>query len=207
MLNLPGIRGDPVCGIAFVVSALVHISNKHNLEVIMIYREMTQTESEKLQMIDATCHIKNAWRMVSGTLKLVEINFTDNDLPNGLQWHKDRFVKTIADGGKAFGCFENDVLVGFATVNRRVFGTSSKQVLLDQLFVSQNYRNKGIGKKLFHLCASGAKVFGADKLYLCAGSAENTIAFYKKLGCVSAAEVDKALYAEDPNDIQLEFSI
>lgn len=79
-----------------------------------------------------------------------------------------------------------------------------RYVLLDQLFVSQSYRGKGIGKKLFCLCAEQARTIGARKIYLCAGSAENTIAFYNKLGCVPAQEPDEALAAEDPNDIQLE---
>ena len=115
--------------------------------------------------------------------------------------------RTIVEGGKAFGCFENDVLVGYVTINSDIFGVYSKQILLDQLFVSQNYRNKGIGKKLFGFCICQAKKWGADKLYLCAGSSENTIAFYKKIGCVNAVELNQELYAEDPNDIQLEYLI
>jgi hypothetical protein len=43
----------------------------------MVYREMVQSEAEKIKMIDGTCYIKNAWRMVDGTLQLVEINWTD----------------------------------------------------------------------------------------------------------------------------------
>ena len=178
-----------------------------NIGGSMVYREMDQSEAEKVQLIDGTCYIKNAWRMVDGTLQLVEINWTDYELPNGLQWHMQHFLKTIVEGGKAFGCFEKDVLVGYVTINSDIFGVYSKQILLDQLFVSQNYRNKGIGKKLFGFCIFQAKRWGADKLYLCAGSSENTIAFYKKIGCVNAVEINQELYEEDPNDIQLEYLI
>ena len=73
--------------------------------------------------------------------------------------------------------------------------------------MSQNQRGKGIGKALFYLCAKQAKEYGAEKLFLCAGSAENTIAFYHKLGCVVAAEKNEKLYEEDPRDIQLEYSL
>jgi N-acetylglutamate synthase-like GNAT family acetyltransferase len=79
--------------------------------------------------------------------------------------------------------------------------------LLEQLFVSKDYRNKGIGKELFYLCSAQAKKWGADKLYLCAGSSEDTIAFYNKLGCVNTSEINQALYEEDPNDIQLEYQL
>ena len=54
---------------------------------------------------------------------------------------------------------------------------------------------------------AAATLFGAEKIYLCAGSAENTIAFYKKLGCKDATEIDEVLLAEDPNDIQLELEL
>ena len=158
-------------------------------------------------MIDAICFIKNAWRLVDGKIQLVEINWTDNELPNGLQWHMDRFRETIQSGGKAFGYFDESVLVGYATVNSDMFGTYSKYVLLDQIFVSKDYRNKGTGKNLFHLCKDQAKTWGADKLYLCAGSSEDTIAFYNKIGCVNTNEIDQELYEEDPNDIQLEYQL
>ena len=91
-------------------------------------------------------------------------------------------------------------------MNGNIFSQQS-YVLLDQLFVSNSYRGKGIGKKLFALCAEQAQQFGAKKLYLCAGSAENTIAFYGKMGCVLAAEPDRKLVEEDPRDIQLEYTL
>lgn len=34
---------------------------------------------------------------------------------------------------------------------------------------------------------------------------EDTIVFYKKIGCVSAKQIVEELFAEDPNDIQLEY--
>lgn len=33
------------------------------------------------------------------------------------------------------------------------------------------------------------------------------IAFYRKLGCKAAAEIDQKLFEEDPRDIQLEFEL
>lgn len=171
----------------------------------MEYRELQSDEVDKIKMIDATWFIKNVWRNIEGQLQLVEINWTEYELPNGLEWHMDRFRKTIESGGKAFGCFDGDTLVGYATVNSEIFGSAIKYVLLDQLFVSKDYRNHGIGKKLFSMCKKQSQDFGADKLYLCSASAEDTVAFYRKLGCQNATEVNQALYEQDPNDIQMEF--
>ena len=55
------------------------------------------------------------------------------------------------------------------------------------------------------MCAQHAKGYGAEKMLLCAGSAENTIAFYKKLGCVPAVERNDILYEADSRDILLEY--
>lgn len=53
-------------------------------------------------------------------------------------------------------------------------------------------------------CSNVAKEWGADKIYICAGSAEETIAFYYAIGCSEAKEVNRALYEKDTRDIQLE---
>lgn len=171
------------------------------------YRELELREAERIAEIDATHFIKNVWRRnASGEYHLVEINWTDTELPNGFEWHLRRFKKTLENGGIAFGCFDVEKLIGYAVMNGNIFSQQS-YVLLDQLFVSNSYRGKGIGKKLFALCAEQARLIGAKKLYLCAGSAENTIAFYGKMGCVLAAEPDRKLVEEDPRDIQLEYTL
>lgn len=173
----------------------------------MYYRELTLDEQDLIKMIDATNFIKNVWRQVDGKYTLVEINWTDYELPNGLPWHMDRYAQTFEEGGKAFGCFDDSLLVGYATLNRPMFGTTANYVLLDQLFVSKDYRNKGIGKNLFAMCAKQGRAWGADKLYICAGSSENTVAFYNSIPCAPAKEVNQALFEDDPNDIQLEYSL
>lgn len=173
------------------------------------YREMDIHEAERISEIDATNYIKNVWRMNStkGEYELVEINWTDNELPNGYNWHLHRFKETLKNGGKVFGCFDGDILIGYSTLDAEIFGQKQKYVLLDQLFVSREYRNKGIGKKLFALCAKQARGLGAEKIFLCAGSSENTIAFYQGCGCKKAAEINQKLFEEDPRDIQLEFDL
>lgn len=174
----------------------------------LVYRPMSSSEAERIREIDAECHIKNAWRIVEGNKRqLVEINWTDHELPNGTDWHIERYKKSLNHGGTSIGCFNGNTLVGYAVVNSDVFGKLSKYVLLDQIFVSKSYRGKSIGKKLFSHACSAARQFGADKLYICAGSSEDTIAFYFNLGCIDAQEIDSALAAEDPNDWQMEYKL
>lgn len=109
------------------------------------YREMKAEEADLIKQIDATWFIKNAWRRNSATGKyeLIEINWTDYELPNGLRWHLKHYRKTAASGGKIFGCFDKDKLVGYVTLNADVFGVHERYVLLEQLFVSKDYRSRG----------------------------------------------------------------
>lgn len=171
---------------------------------------MKSDEASRILELDAENFIKNVWRMneQSGKYELIRIDWTDLELPNGNEWHIDRFIKTIEGGGKVIGCFEEEgSLIAYASVNAGVFGKKERYVLLDQLFVSKPYRGSSIGSKLLELCKKEAIGFGAEKLYICAGSSENTIAFYKKNAAVFASEIDEELYREDPNDIQLEIRL
>lgn len=171
------------------------------------FRKMEPYEAEKIAQIDAENYIENVWRRnEQGEYYLKRINWTEKELPNGYAWHFRRFREALADGGSAFGCFREETLLGYATVWGHVFG-QQEYVLLDQLFVSRKLRSQGIGRKLFALCAEQARQLGARKLYLCAGSMERTMAFYKRLGCIPALEPDPRLVAEDLNDIQLEYDL
>lgn len=172
----------------------------------IIYRKLKLNQCDLINQINPTQYIKNAWRKVDRELKLVEIDYLSNDWANGYDEHYNSLKNTIINGGYAFGVFnENNKLLGFATINREVFGNKYKHVLLDQMFISLEYRNKGIGKKLFTLCADAAKSWNVDKIYICAGSAEETIAFYFAIGCKYAEEINKELYEDDPRDLQLEY--
>ena len=174
----------------------------------IIYRELTVEECERIKEINASQYIGKAWRQVNGKRQLVEINYQDLDWPNGYKHHYSNLKKTILTGGVALGAFEgNDRLLGFITINPNFFGKKFNYVLLDQLFISLEHRNKGIGKKLFMSCVDVSRDWEADKIYICAGSAEETIAFYFAIGCKEALEINKELYESDPRDYQLEFSL
>lgn len=51
-----------------------------------------------------------------------------------------------------------------------------------------------------------AKNKGAEKFYICAGSSEETIAFYLAIGCEETKEINQDLYQMDTRDYQLEFN-
>ncbi|MGH4051890.1 MAG: GNAT family N-acetyltransferase [Clostridium sp.] len=119
----------------------------------IIFRKLEIKECERIGEINPSQYIGRAWRKVAGKRILVDINFQDNDWPNGYKYHYNHLKNTLLNGGVALGDFDGtNKLLGFATVNRKFFGTKYNYVILDQLFITLEYRNKGLGKQLFMLC-------------------------------------------------------
>jgi GNAT superfamily N-acetyltransferase len=165
--------------------------------LIVKYRKLAIEDCELINDMNPSQYIKNAWREVNGKRQLVEINYQDSDWANGYQHHFNSLKATILSDGFAVGAFnESNKLIGFATINREFFGENYNYVLLDQLFISLEHRNKGIGKKLFLIIAEIAKEWQADKIYICAGSAEETVAFYFAIGCKESIEINKKNYTK-----------
>ncbi|MCL2592826.1 MAG: GNAT family N-acetyltransferase [Defluviitaleaceae bacterium] len=172
------------------------------------YRTMAETEYKRIMEIDNTIFIKRVWRKKDGAInkQWIDINWQqDSNFPDGNQNHLAVLKETFEKGGFVVGAFDNEKLVGFCSINRDLFGKQYKYALLDQLFISNGYRGKGIGKKLFFMAVETAKSWAADKFYICAGSSEDTLAFYISLGCENAKEVNQKLFEQDENDIQLEY--
>ncbi len=141
----------------------------------IIFSILNLEDSINIKEIDASQYIKRAWRLVDNKRQLVDLNFQSDGFPDGFDNHYESLKQTITNGGYAIGAYHETKLIGFATLNSEVFGSKFKYVLLDQLFISLPYRNKSIGKKLFFNCVNQAKSWQVDKIYICAGSAEDTI--------------------------------
>lgn len=111
----------------------------------------------------------------------------------------------ICTGGIVAGAFNDGQLIGFANVELNFFGENKRYLELPYIHVSYEYRNSGIGKRLFTLCCEKAKELGAQKLYISTHPSEETQNFYKSVGCVLAVEVNSEIFDKEPLDIQLEF--
>lgn len=175
------------------------------------YRRLTESDCERMREIDASQYIGRAWREVDGARHLVEIDYQDPDWPNGYAHHYNNLKHTIKQGGVAFGAFAShdhaDTLVGIASLEPMIGEGKDGETLLDQLFISRAYRNRGIGKELFNLCLTAAKEWEAKRIRIYAGSAEETIAYYFAMGCREASVIDREAVGYDPRDFQLEFRI
>lgn len=95
-------------------------------------------------------------------------------------------------------------MIGVAILEAKLIGRRQDRLQLKFLYVSKTYRGQGLGTQLFALAKAEARTRGARRLYISATPSENTIDFYRRLGCVLAQELDPELFALEPEDIHLE---
>lgn len=171
------------------------------------FKTMRLSSCDDIKMINPKQYINKAWRLVEGERKLITIDYMENDWPDGYERYRNELENIIKNNGIAIGAYEGNQLLGFVSLNRNIFGETAKYMLLDSMFVTYEARGRGLGHRLFNKCCEAAKESGADKLYICAASAEETIAFYRACGCVEAVEINEYLYQQDTRDLQLEFSL
>ena len=149
--------------------------------------------------------VKRCWRWEKDCWVLRDIAYIEDW--DGTQKARvtDQLRRCLEDGGAVAGAFDGDRLVGFAAVEKELFGSCAQYADLYKIHTSLDCRNRGVGKRLFAAACDLARGFGAEKLYISAHSAEDSMAFYRKIGCVDAVEINAKLAEEEPCDCQLEF--
>ena len=60
---------------------------------------------------------------------------------------------------------------------------------------------------LFEKAVERARQLGAKQLYISATPSENTVNFYRNLGCKVTSEIDPELFELEPEDIHLEYTL
>lgn len=173
----------------------------------MIYKELSLDEisDDMLDGFERDEEINKAWRIVSGEKVLKDIHYTEYWDKAELKKICKDLKKTVIDGGTVFGAFDNNNMVGFASLETTPFGSRKQYIQLAMLHITKKYRQKGIGRSLFLKCIEKAKYMGAEKIYISASSCENAQYFYTSMECVQAKEINTHLAKLEPYDIQLEF--
>lgn len=147
------------------------------------------------------------WRKTDDGYKLAPVHYVEDwDLTERRQLAQ-RILKTVSDGGLAYGAIKNGEVIGFALLDGALFGSKNQYIDLAEFYVSTPYRGMGVGKRLFAAACDGARELGAAKLYISAHSAEDSISAYKSYGCTFAEEINARLAEKEPCDLQLEYNI
>lgn len=121
-------------------------------------------------------------------------------------WITEYLCQQIERGGATFAAYAGNILVGFCCIDGYLLGTAVKYANLTMLFVDDCWKRKGIGKKLFHQVCKHAIKMGADKIFISAIPAFETVAFYMSMECEDANELILE-YIDTENDRYLEYSL
>lgn len=151
--------------------------------------------------------VTRAWRIIDGNKELVEVSYEENWKSIDLELVSLKLKDTLDSGGIVISAFDNNRVVGFASVEFGKFGTNNMYNQLSEFHISRDYRGKGFGKKMFEEIKKASQNHGIQKLYISASSCENTQSFYKSVGCVDTLEINKELAQKEPYDIQLEYKL
>jgi len=150
-----------------------------------------------LDLFDRKQSVNKVYRRINGESALVECKYTEDwDLSK-----KRSVAKQISsDGCISYIALENDKVVGFIGLLRKRNGP---YMILDMMQVSSECRGQGIGRRLFEAGKEEARRNGAEALYISACSSEETIAFYRAMGCDLASTPIKEIAEEEPFDLQM----
>ena len=151
--------------------------------------------------------VKKCYRKENGSWIVKNIKYTETWTKKELEELPAELKITINEGGFVFGAFLNKKLIGLSVLLNQKFGSKNQYIQLAEMSVSYDYRNKGIGKKLFKLCTIKAKSIGVKKIYISADPAEETQRFYLNIGCTDAVEINKVIASEQPYDRQMEYIV
>jgi len=169
---------------------------------------MAREELGDVWAIDRGEVIDNVYHLTEGQLVLQPEHWDMQGWPPGEpEMYMPILQSCFERGGAFYGVFEGSELVGVAVLESRFIGQNRDQLQLKFLHVSRTYRGQGWGRMLFEKAVSTARSAGARSLYVSATPSQNTVDFYRHLGCVLAAEVDPELFALEPEDIHLEYVI
>ena len=112
--------------------------------------------------------------------------------------------KCMREGSIAYGAFCKEKLVAFSLLETRPLGEQYAYFNLLGLFVTRNVRGQGLGTQLFQKACIEARKLGAKRLFLCVNPAEDTVAFYRKMGCTEAKLLIENLMQEEPDAYYME---
>lgn len=173
------------------------------------FRPLTQADCTPalLQAFRRDQQVTQSFRKRNGGWVLEDTPFFEQWDATKKQHITGALLACLGEGGGVAACFAGTRCVGWAAVLARRFGTRQQYVNLSLLHVSSECRGQGLGRQLFERAKAIAASLGAQKLYISAHAAKETQAFYRRMGCREAAEIDPGLFAKEPDDCHLECTL
>ncbi|MHA2101056.1 MAG: GNAT family N-acetyltransferase [Candidatus Kariarchaeaceae archaeon] len=174
----------------------------------MELRQLNKSEFHKFKDIDRRETVEQIYYHRDGKLELEdEYHDVPEWTPSMKQEFIDSFVELDHRGGFVFGVFDGDKVVGMGSLDVKFIGKNKDQLQLAGLWVSIQYRKKGVAGRLVEHIQNKARDLGAKKLYVSATPSLNTITFYQNRGFKLTKDVNQELFEKEPEDIHMELTL
>lgn len=171
---------------------------------LITYDSMTIAEADKLGEIDRSEMISLLYEMKDGELTETPVQFESPGWDEAaLQTLRTRFTEALEQGGLCIGAYSGSTLAGFGLLAPHWRGADQDQLQVDLLYVSRNFRRRGIGSYLMQMLAAEARSRGARYLYVSSTETGSAVNFYKSQGSYLAEEADRELFKKEPKDIHM----
>lgn len=151
--------------------------------------------------------VKECWRKINNEYVLVKNEYIEEWDLNKLRNIAQEILNAIDNNCIVYGAFHEEELIGFMSLSNSFFGSNNQYVEVVMLQVSYPFRRYGIGRKMFEAVCKEAKAAGAKRLYISAHSSKESQAFYRRIGCIEAVEINKSIADNEPFDIQMEYQL
>ncbi|ONI44776.1 hypothetical protein AN640_05230, partial [Candidatus Epulonipiscium fishelsonii] len=123
-------------------------------------------------------------RLVNGSYIYVDEPFVETWNATQLREKAQNILNAIALGCIGFIAKYNKQVIGFAYLGHKILGSEKQYIDLIMFHVSNEFRNKGIGKRMFNLICDEARKLPVKKIYISSNSAKETQEAYRALGCI-----------------------
>jgi predicted N-acetyltransferase YhbS len=145
------------------------------------YRVLERDEISRLRDIDRYEVIEEVYCYKDGKLVLEKEHREVTDIPDISVVIED-YTEDYDDDGTIMGAFDGDNLVGLGGISGKLLGENKDVIQLSALWVSNQYRKKGIGRQLTSMLKEKAKQAGGKRFYVTAEPSKNTVDFYRGVG-------------------------
>jgi predicted N-acetyltransferase YhbS/uncharacterized protein YdhG (YjbR/CyaY superfamily) len=169
---------------------------------------LNEIRSDMLDSFVRKQEVFKCYRVIDGVEMLIDNPFVEDwSIEQNRKIVSENFTRAIETGGCVIAALDGERVIGFASFFGELIGSEKQYVNLDMLHISREYRRRGIGKELWRRISAEARSCGYKKFYISAHSSEESQAFYRAVGCVSAAEIIPELFEAEPFDVHMEYGL
>ena len=169
--------------------------------------EINDINPNLLEKINRFQRVERYYKKIDGNWVIKSTNYS----VDWSDWKRKEilgtFVHALNNGGNVIGAYENEKLIGFAVLLGKKIGINEDNIELKYMYVSLEYRHKGIGKRLFKLCIEKAIEKKVKKIRILVDDPEETQRFFIRLGFTDAKEEVKNGIEKYPYHREMEYEI